>query len=131
MTNPIDSETVRAAVRKGYGQIAQKDCGCSSGVSCCGSNAQDSDQLAQYVGYSAEELAALPDGANMGLSCGNPTALAALKPDEVVLDLGSGGGFDVFIAARKVGATGRAIGIDMTPDMLAKARRNPAAYPQQ
>jgi AhpD family alkylhydroperoxidase len=70
----------------------------------------------------------LPDGANMGLSCGNPAALAALKTGEVVLDLGSGGGFDVFIAGRKVGATGRAIGVDMTPEMLAKARRNTAGY---
>jgi SAM-dependent methyltransferase len=84
--------------------------------------------LAKYVGYSAEELATLPEGSNMGLSCGNPNALAALKPGEVVLDLGSGGGFDVFIAARKVGAAGRAIGVDMTPEMLAKARKNIAAY---
>jgi SAM-dependent methyltransferase len=75
-----------------------------------------------------EELAALPEGANMGLSCGNPNALAALQPGEVVLDLGSGGGFDVFIAGCKVGPTGRAIGVDMTPDMLAKARKNIAAY---
>jgi arsenite methyltransferase len=70
----------------------------------------------------------LPEGANMGLSCGNPTALASLKPGEVVLDLGSGGGFDVFIAGRKVGPTGRAIGVDMTPEMLAKARKNIAPY---
>lgn len=100
-------------------------------MSCCGSNAEDSAQLAQYVGYSAEELAALPEGANMGLSCGNPNALAALKPGEVVLDLGSGGGFDVFIAGRKVGATGRAIGVDMTPEMLAKARKNIGPYRQR
>src|SRR5664280_1270271 len=123
-----EAETVRAAVRDGYGQIAQKDGSCCSGVSCCGSNAEDSTKLAQYVGYSAEELAALPEGANMGLSCGNPNALASLKPGEVVLDLGSGGGFDVFIAARKVGARGRAIGVDMTPEMLGKARKNIAAY---
>ena len=70
----------------------------------------------------------MPEGANMGLSCGNPTALASLKPGEVVLDLGSGGGFDVFIAGRKVGPTGRAIGVDMTPEMLAKARKNIAPY---
>ena len=122
------AEAVRAAVREGYGEIAKKDSSCCSGVSCCGSNAQDAAQLAQYVGYSAEELAALPEGANMGLSCGNPTALASLKPGEVVLDLGAGGGFDVFIAARNVGATGRAIGVDMTAEMLAKARKNIAAY---
>jgi AhpD family alkylhydroperoxidase len=128
MSKTIDSESVRQMVREGYGKIAEKDSSCCSGVSCCGSNAEDSAQLAQYVGYSAEELAALPDGANMGLSCGNPNALAALRPGEVVLDLGSGGGFDVFIAARKVGATGRAIGVDMTPEMLAKARKNIGPY---
>jgi arsenite methyltransferase len=87
-----------------------------------------SEELARHVGYSAEELAALPEGANMGLSCGNPNALAALKPGEVVLDLGSGGGFDVFIAGKKVGAAGRAMGVDMTPEMLAKARKNIEAY---
>src|ERR1035437_7647964 len=126
-----EAETVRAAVREGYGQIAQKDGSCCSGVSCCGSNAEDSTKLAQYVGYSPEELAALPEGANMGLSCGNPTALASLKPGEVVLDLGSGGGFDVFIAGRKVGAKGRAIGVDMTPEMLGKGRKNIAAYQER
>jgi arsenite methyltransferase len=123
-----EAEAVRAAIREGYGKIAQKDGSCCSGVSCCGSNAEDSTKLANYVGYSPEELAALPEGANMGLSCGNPNALASLRPGEAVLDLGSGGGFDVFIAARKVGATGRAIGVDMTPEMLAKARKNIAAY---
>jgi ubiquinone/menaquinone biosynthesis C-methylase UbiE len=100
-------------------------------VSCCGSSPQDSARLANELGYSLEELKTLPDGANMGLSCGNPAALAALNAGEVVLDLGSGGGFDVFIAGRKVGATGRAIGVDMTPEMLVKARRNTTAYRQQ
>lgn len=128
MKTTTEAEAVRAAVRDGYGKIAKTDSSCCSGVSCCGSTAEESAKLAQYVGYSAEELAALPEGANMGLSCGNPTALASLKPGEVVLDLGSGGGFDVFIAARKVGAAGRAIGVDMTPDMLTKARKNIAAY---
>ena len=123
-----EAEVVRTAVREGYAKIAEKDGSCCSGVSCCGSNAEDSVQLAKYVGYSAEELAALPEGANMGLSCGNPNALASLKPGEVVLDLGSGGGFDVFIAARNVGAAGRAIGVDMTPEMLVKARKNIAGY---
>src|SRR3974390_620153 len=132
MSIEIDSERVRQAVRDGYGKIAtsEAECGCGSsgGVSCCGSNPEGSAQLAKYVGYSAEELAALPEGANMGLSCGNPTALASLRPGEVVLDLGAGGGFDVFIAARKVGARGRAIGVDMTPEMLAKARKNIGPY---
>lgn len=128
MKQKVEAESVRQAVREGYGKIAQKDGSCCSGVSCCGSSTEDSTQLAQYVGYSAEELAKLPEGANMGLSCGNPNALAALRPGEAVLDLGSGGGFDVFIAGRKVGATGRAIGVDMTPEMLAKARKNIGAY---
>jgi arsenite methyltransferase len=123
-----DSEDVRQAVRDGYGKIAEQDSSCCSGVSCCGSSPADSSQLAQYIGYSPEELEALPDGANMGLSCGNPNALASLKAGEIVLDLGSGGGFDVFIAARKVGAQGRAIGVDMTPEMLAKARKNIYPY---
>ncbi len=115
-----DTEAIRENVRKGYGQIAQHGGGsCCGSSSCCGNN-----NLAEAVGYSAAELATLPEGANMGLSCGNPTAIASLKKGEVVLDLGSGGGFDVFIAARKVGPKGKAIGVDMTPEMLAKARRN-------
>jgi ubiquinone/menaquinone biosynthesis C-methylase UbiE len=87
--------------------------------------------LAQALGYKAEELRTLPEGANMGLSCGNPVALASLREGEVVLDLGSGGGFDVFIAGPKVGAQGRAIGVDMTPEMLSKARANIFAYRQR
>jgi SAM-dependent methyltransferase len=123
-------QKVRQLVREGYAKIAKDTSAgcCGPGVSCCGSAPQDADKLARELGYSVEELKSLPDGANMGLSCGNPAALAALKPGEVVLDLGSGGGFDVFIAGRKVGATGRAIGVDMTPEMLAKARRNTASY---
>ena len=115
-----DKEAVRAAVRAGYGAIAQK------GGSCCGAGCDcgGSGSVATQIGYSNKELQALPAGADMGLSCGNPTAIAALKPGEVVLDLGSGGGFDVFIAGRKVGKRGRVIGVDMTPEMIAKARRN-------
>ena len=124
------NDSVRKMVREGYTKIAQETSAgcCSPGVSCCGSAPPDADKLARELGYSIEELKALPDGANMGLSCGNPAALAALRPGEVVLDLGSGGGFDVFIAGRKVGATGRAIGVDMTPEMLGKARCNIASY---
>jgi SAM-dependent methyltransferase len=124
------NETVRRMVREGYAKIAQDtSTGCGSpGVSCCGSAPQDANKLARELGYSVEELKSLPDGANMGLSCGNPAALAALKPGEVVLDLGSGGGFDVFIAGRKVGSKGRAIGVDMTPEMLGKARSNTTSY---
>jgi arsenite methyltransferase len=127
------NQAIRDAVRHGYQKIAQdtSNGGCSTGVSCCGSTPQEADKLARELGYSVEELQALPEGANMGLSCGNPAALAALKPGEVVVDLGSGGGFDIFIAGRKVGATGRAIGVDMTPEMLGKARRNIAKYHEQ
>jgi len=124
---------VREAVRSGYARIAvtEESC-CTAGTSCCGSGKATSPaELAKQIGYTEAELAALPDGANMGLSCGNPGALAALKPGEGVLDLGSGGGFDIFIAGRKVGSAGRAIGVDMTPEMLAKARRNIASYRQQ
>ncbi len=120
-------DTIRAKVRDGYGAIARQggSC-CGPAKSCCGTG--NADALAAGVGYAADDLASLPEGANMGLSCGNPTAMAALKPGEVVLDLGSGGGFDVFIAAQKVGPEGRAIGVDMTPDMLMKARGNVPAF---
>lgn len=124
-SNSEIKEQIREAVREGYAQIAKTGGSCGS-ASCCGSGA--AAQVAQAVGYSEAELATLPEGANMGLSCGNPTAIASLKPGEVVLDLGSGGGFDVFIAGQKVGPTGRVIGVDMTPDMISKARRNTAAY---
>ena len=126
-SNQAQTDDIRVNVREGYSAIARQggSC-CGPAKSCCGnSNAQ---AVATAVGYDEAELAALPEGANMGLSCGNPTALAELKPGEVVLDLGSGGGFDIFIAGSKVGAEGRAIGVDMTPDMLTKARKNIAAY---
>lgn len=116
-------ENVRDAVRSGYAAIATGggSC-CGPGSACCGGG--DAAGVARAVGYTDAELATLPEGANMGLSCGNPGALAALRRGEVVLDLGSGGGFDVFLVARKVGAKGRAVGVDMTPEMLSKARRN-------
>lgn len=113
--NDGSNERIRETVRQGYTDIAQGNTGC-----CCGSSSPD--KLAGAIGYTKEELESLPDGANMGLSCGNPTAIADLKSGQVVLDLGSGGGFDVFIAARKVGPQGKAIGVDMTPEMLNKAR---------
>ena len=134
LLNPLEKEqSVHDLIRSGYAKIAQDTAAgcCSPGVSCCGSAPPDADKLARELGYTVEELKALPEGANMGLSCGNPAALAALKPGETVLDLGSGGGFDVFIAGRKVGATGRAIGVDMTPEMLGKARRNIAGYTKE
>jgi len=125
-----NEQAIRDLVRTGYAKIAEDTSSgaCGAGVSCCGSVPQDANKLASKLGYTVAELQALPEGANMGLSCGNPAALAALQPGETVLDLGSGGGFDVFIAGRKVGATGRAIGVDMTPAMLSKARSNISQY---
>lgn len=105
--------------------------GSTGGGGCCGPANFTPEQLAQAIGYAQGELAVAPEGSNMGLSCGNPTAIASLKPGETVLDLGSGGGFDCFIAGPKVGSTGRVIGVDMTPDMISKARRNTASYASQ
>ena len=127
------TDAVRKLVRESYASIAKETSAgcCAPGVSCCGSAPPDADKLARELGYTVEELKTLPEGANMGLSCGNPAALAALKASEVVLDLGAGGGFDFFIAGRKVGATGRAIGVDLTPEMLARARGNIAHYQKE
>jgi ubiquinone/menaquinone biosynthesis C-methylase UbiE len=115
--NSAEADKIRQSVRKGYSEIAQKGTGC-----CCGN--PKPAEFAQTIGYCRDELDALPEGANMGLSCGNPTAIANLKSGQVVLDLGSGGGFDCFIAAKKVGASGHIIGVDMTPDMLSKSRKS-------
>lgn len=120
---PQSDDTIHQTVRKGYAKIATTGCG------CCGSGSPT--EFAGKIGYTADELAALPDGANLGLSCGNPTALAELRAGQVVLDLGSGAGFDIFIAAKKVGPNGRAIGVDMTPEMLDKARRNINSFRQK
>ncbi len=131
------AEDVRASVREGYAEIARSgqwsgvapsDGGCCGGGGCCGPTTLSADQVAQAVGYSADELSGLPSGANMGLSCGNPTAVASLREGEVVVDLGSGGGFDCFIAGRRVGASGRVIGVDMTAEMVSKARGNLGSY---
>ncbi|MGE0481120.1 MAG: arsenite methyltransferase [Phycisphaerae bacterium] len=142
MSNPMNAaeqDHVRSTVRAGYARIAESGAwrpddadanaaACCSGGGCCGPTSFSTDELARAVGYSADDLARLPDGANLGLSCGNPNAIAALCPGEVVLDLGSGGGFDCFIAGPRVGAAGRVIGVDMTPAMLSRARNNLAAY---
>jgi arsenite methyltransferase len=114
---------IRQAVREGYASIAKQggSC-CDTGSSCsCNSSAQDASKA---VGYSDKEMNSVPDGANLGLGCGNPVAIASLKKGEVVLDLGSGGGFDCFLAANAVGEKGKVIGVDMTPEMLALAREN-------
>jgi SAM-dependent methyltransferase len=120
--------TTHDTVRKAYGAIAASGSSCCGPASsCCGGGAQ-ADALAEALGYSAEQLAAIPEGSNLGLSCGNPTALAELKPGETVLDLGSGAGFDVFIAAARVGQAGHVHGVDMTREMVARARQNAAAF---
>jgi arsenite methyltransferase len=123
-------------VREGYSAIAKKGLftttsSCCGGGGCCGSSTMDAEELVKNIGYGKDELAASPESANMGLSCGNPTAIAALKAGEVVLDLGAGGGFDVFIAGPKVGASGKVIGVDMTPEMVSKARANTHVYKER
>ncbi len=120
-------DPVRKVVREAYGGIARGSGSCCGpSRPCCGSAA--ADKLARGVGYGEGELAALPEGANLGLSCGNPTAIASLREGETVLDLGSGSGFDAFIAARKVGPKGRVIGVDMTPEMIDRARKNISGF---
>lgn len=119
-----EPDEIREAVRKRYGEIAHQSPSCGCGPpSCCGSPVAVPDgSSALRVGYSQEDLEVAPKGSDLGLGCGNPQAIAALAPGETVLDLGSGAGFDSFLAARQVGKTGRVIGVDMTPEMLAKAR---------
>jgi arsenite methyltransferase len=113
-----NDDDVRTQVRSAYAKVARGQDGCS--VGCCGT--QGSGSLA--LGYTADELSSVPDGADLGLGCGNPQAIAALRAGETVLDLGSGAGFDCFLAAKRVGRTGRVIGVDMTPEMVTKARDN-------
>jgi SAM-dependent methyltransferase len=138
-----EKEKIRQVVRERYGKIAQNVsfvpgindappcCGPTEASeptetkgSCCGGSEAKPEQLSALMGYSREDLTFAPEGSNLGLGCGNPVALGSLKPGETVVDLGSGGGFDCFLAAKQVGTTGRVIGVDMTPDMLAKARMN-------
>ena len=119
-------DEIRTVVRKKYGEVAKSDsrgC-CTPASSCCGEPAIPLDNLGTLIGYSQKELSGVPEGANMGLGCGNPVAVASLRPGETVVDLGSGGGFDCFLAAKAVGGTGKVIGVDMTPDMVSKARSN-------
>src|SRR5881394_2484304 len=113
-----DDDRIRSQVRTAYAKVAQGAGGCS--VGCCGT--EGSGSLA--LGYTPEELASVPAGADLGLGCGNPQAIAALRPGETVVDLGSGAGFDCFLAASRVGRAGHVIGVDMTPEMVTKAREN-------
>ena len=120
-------EEIRQSVRSRYGEIARQEtsgCGCSTPSSCCGTTPIPIEKMSQAFGYTKAQIDSVPQGANMGLGCGNPQAIASLKPGETVLDLGSGGGFDCFLAARSVGDSGRVIGVDMTADMVVKARKN-------
>jgi len=115
---PRENDHVRSQVRTAYANVARGADG--SCVGCCGT--QGAGSLA--MGYTQDDLSSVPDGSNLGLGCGNPQAIAAIRPGETVLDLGSGGGFDCFLAARRVGPAGRVIGVDMTPEMISKARDN-------
>ncbi|MBI5578380.1 MAG: arsenite methyltransferase [Deltaproteobacteria bacterium] len=120
----MDQEKIKEKVREGYGRVALENrpcCGASS--SCCGSGSSK-QSIGEMIGYSKEEMSQVPEGANLGLGCGNPVALASLREGQTVLDLGSGAGFDCFLAAKAVGEKGRVIGVDMTPEMVKKAWEN-------
>ncbi len=125
----VIADDVRQNVRESYAEVAEASnagsC-CGEVASCCGvsDDTAINTLISTRMGYSEEDLKSVPEGADMGLGCGNPRAIASLKPGEVVMDLGSGGGFDAFLAAQEVGESGRVIGIDMTPTMISKARKN-------
>ena len=125
--NQLENDEIRRAVSESYASVAESDgagCGCAP-TSCCGTPSDVSAaDVAVTLGYSPEQVFAVPEGANMGLGCGNPQAIASLMSGETVLDLGSGGGFDCFLAARAVGEQGRVIGVDMTAEMIDKSRQN-------
>lgn len=118
-----DADKIKKIVRDGYAKALSQKSSCCSSSSCCGAVSQAED-ISKKVGYSDSELNAVPEGANLGFGCGNPVALASLKEGDVVLDLGSGAGFDAFLSAQCIGKTGRVIGVDMTPEMVAKAKEN-------
>jgi len=120
----MKKEEVRKVVRKGYAQVAKSGSSCCAPQNpCCGTTNVAAD-ISKKIGYTDEDIQSVPEGANLGLGCGNPVALASLKEGDIVLDLGSGAGFDCFLAANSVGKTGKVIGIDMTPEMVEKAREN-------
>lgn len=117
----MDNKEIKENVKKGYAKIAQSNGSCCSSSSCC-SSTNSAQDISRSVGYSDEEMNNVPEGANLGLGCGNPVAIASLKEGDVVLDLGSGAGFDAFLASAKVGTTGRVIGVDMTKEMVEKKK---------
>jgi len=118
-----DKARIKKMVREGYAKAIKQSSGCCSSGSCCGDVSQ-AKVISEKVGYSDADMNAVPEGANLGFGCGNPLAFALIKEGDVVLDLGSGAGFDAFLAAQKVGKAGRVIGVDMTPEMIAKAQEN-------
>lgn len=125
MTERTQQE-IRKSVRENYGKVAEAGgAGCGCAPTCCSPEAvQPAEEASLALGYTQEDVTSVPRGANMGLGCGNPQAIAFLRPGETVLDLGSGGGFDCLLAAKAVGPTGRVIGVDVTPEMVEKARRH-------
>lgn len=118
-------EEIKKAVQSSYSKIALQNLSCCRGSSCRG-NSLDSEKAGLLIGYKDDDLTSVPEGANLGLGCGNPVALASLREGEIVMDLGSGAGFDAFLAANKVGEAGKVIGVDMTPEMIEKAKANAA-----
>ncbi|MGB8311263.1 MAG: arsenite methyltransferase [Halobacteriota archaeon] len=120
----MDNEEIKSVVREGYAKIAKEGKVFSVPLTSCCGGASLAEEISKRIGYTEHDLAAAPEGANLGLGCGNPVARASLQEGAVVLDLGSGAGFDCFLAAQHVGASGRVIGVDMTPEMIAKAREN-------
>ncbi|MCJ7514877.1 MAG: arsenite methyltransferase, partial [Dehalococcoidia bacterium] len=120
----MKKEEVRKSVREGYAQVAKSGSSCCAPQSSCGCSSNVATDISKRIGYSDQDIESVPDGANLGLGCGNPVALASLKKGDVVLDLGSGAGFDCFLAANIVGKSGKVIGVDMTPEMIEKAREN-------
>lgn len=120
----MEKENIKKAVRKGYAKIAKKGGSCCAPINSCCESPNVAEDISRKIGYTEKDFKAVPEGSNLGLGCGNPIALAALKEGEIVLDLGSGAGFDCFLAAKKVGKKGKVIGVDMTPEMIEKAREN-------
>lgn len=120
----MKKEQIKKVVRDGYARIAKQDSPCCHPVNSCCGGTDLAQSISKSLGYTEDELKAVPEGANLGLGCGNPVALASLREGETVLDLGSGAGFDCFLAADRVGKSGRVIGIDMTPEMIDRAREN-------
>ncbi|WP_305064357.1 arsenite methyltransferase [Methanococcoides sp.] len=120
----MDPNEIKKMVKQGYSEVARTESSCCSTKSPCCSLSGVAEKISKNIGYSEKELDEIPEGANLGLGCGNPTALASLKLGETVLDLGSGAGFDCFLAASRVGKEGKVIGVDMTPEMIEKAREN-------